>query len=104
MSLAAQLESAFPAIASIERDSLRRLVFDLWDYVSRRNPAWRDIRAIPLHPTMPMEQMEFVKTPDVLYFGGIAGSFGYSRATYSIVAPLTAYTFGPIATSAESPL
>lgn len=53
MTLAAQVERAMPGVREIGDDRLRRLVLDLWAYVSERNPAWRDIEAIPLHPSMP---------------------------------------------------
>ena len=48
------LERAFPGIARIRDDRLRRLVTDLWTFVSSQNPAHGDIEAIPLHPTMPI--------------------------------------------------
>ena len=44
---------AFPAINDISDARLRKLSTDVWRYVSERNPAWTDIAAIPLHPTMP---------------------------------------------------
>jgi hypothetical protein len=54
MTLATQIEAAFPGVARIRDGRLRALVSDFWDYVSERNPAWRDIASLPLHPTMPI--------------------------------------------------
>lgn len=54
--LTASVERAFPGVAKIRDEQLRRLVRELWSYVSSRNPRWRDIDAIPLHPTMPVER------------------------------------------------
>jgi len=54
-SLAAQLERAFPGIASIRQPSLRKLVADLWQYVADVNPQWLEIEAIPLFPSLPIE-------------------------------------------------
>lgn len=45
---------AFPAIAELDDAKLQALCFDVWRYVSERNPAWTDIERLPLHPTMPI--------------------------------------------------
>ena len=45
---------AFPSLDDIADPRLRRLVTDVWRYVSERNPAWTDIERLPLHPTMPI--------------------------------------------------
>ena len=44
----------FPQIADIDDAKLQGLCFDVWRYVSERNPAWTDIERLPLHPTMPI--------------------------------------------------
>lgn len=46
--------ATFPAIGVIADAKLRALSVDVWRYVSDRNPAWSDIDAIPLHPSMPI--------------------------------------------------
>ena len=48
------VRDTFPEADAIADRSLRRLVMDVWRYVSERNPAWSDIERIPLHPTMPI--------------------------------------------------
>ncbi len=56
MLTAPAVERAFPGIADIRDVRLRRLTVDVWAYVSERNPRWRDIEALPLHPTIPIVQ------------------------------------------------
>ena len=46
----------FPGVNEIRVPELRRLVVDLWSYVSERNPLWSDLERIPLHPTLPIER------------------------------------------------
>ena len=55
MLVAAQIEKAFPGIASIEQDRLRKLVLDFWQYVADMNPRWSDVEAVPLSPALPIE-------------------------------------------------
>jgi hypothetical protein len=55
MPLAAQLETAFPGVDEIRSRPLRKLVVEFWTYVSDVNPRWRDIEAIPLFPSLPIE-------------------------------------------------
>jgi hypothetical protein len=50
----AAVRRAFPAVDDIRDRALRVLVADVWRYVSERNPAWTDISALPLHPTLPI--------------------------------------------------
>jgi hypothetical protein len=45
---------AFPGVKEIGDRALRKLVTDVWRYVSEHNPAWTDIERIPLHATMPI--------------------------------------------------
>ncbi len=54
MLTAPAVERAFPGIADLHDDRLRRLVTELWADVSAQNPIHGDIEAIPLHPTMPV--------------------------------------------------
>lgn len=56
MLTASAVERAFPGIAEIGDERLRRLVMDVWGSVSARNPRWREIEKLPLHPTMPIER------------------------------------------------
>ncbi|OLC56917.1 MAG: hypothetical protein AUH85_04610 [Chloroflexi bacterium 13_1_40CM_4_68_4] len=55
MSLGSQVDRAFPGIAAIEQPSLRKLVKDFWQYVADVNAQWRDIEAIPIFPSLPIE-------------------------------------------------
>lgn len=50
----AAVRAAFPALDQVTDRALRRLAIDVWRYVSERNPTWRDIESLPLHPTMPI--------------------------------------------------
>ncbi|HKW78466.1 MAG TPA: HD domain-containing protein [Candidatus Limnocylindria bacterium] len=55
MSLAAQLEGAFPDLAGIAQPSLRTFVRDFWQYVNDVNAQWRDLEAIPIFPSLPID-------------------------------------------------
>ncbi len=50
------VERAFPGIADIRDERLRRLVVALWGYVSSKNERHRDIEALPIHPTLPLAE------------------------------------------------
>ena len=55
MLIATAVEKAFPGIAAIGSDRLRKLVLDLWQYVCYVNPQWQEIEAIPLSPSLSIE-------------------------------------------------
>jgi hypothetical protein len=55
MLTASAVERAFPRIADLRDERLRRLVMDLWAYVSERNPRWSDIASLPLQPALPIK-------------------------------------------------
>jgi hypothetical protein len=46
------VRSAFPALDDIGDRRLRRLVTEVWRYVSERNDLWKRIEDVPLGPTM----------------------------------------------------
>lgn len=54
MLTASAVEASFPRVAAIGDARLRRLVVEVWEHVSSRNPIHRDLEAIPLHPTLPI--------------------------------------------------
>lgn len=54
MLAATTVEASFPRVAAIGDARLRRLVVEVWEHVSSRNPIHRDLEAIPLHPTLPI--------------------------------------------------
>lgn len=56
MITADQVRQSFPRIEQISSSDLRKLVTNLWEWVSARNPVHSDVEAIPLHPTLPIQQ------------------------------------------------
>lgn len=49
-----QLDTAFPDLAKIRDQGLRKAVRDQWRYVGECNPGHTDIELIPVHPALPI--------------------------------------------------
>jgi hypothetical protein len=51
-----QLDRAFPDLAKIRDERIRRAVSDQWRYVGECNPEHTDIERLPVHPSLPIEK------------------------------------------------